>query len=239
MLREADTPKRVVSQAPLKMGQCHAGCGKTITYRTTPRVSCEECKPSRKRASSAAAMERQRRKRGVPEVKGRTIRCKGCDCEVVLNRNATAKYCPTCYLVQNGKEARQRSERRRSTAEGRSAHNEWARRHRQKSPRFRLACHMRTMIHRGLGSGKAGRSWREFVPYTLDDLVRHLERQFLPGMTWANQGSWHIDHITPLRLFSYTAPADADFQAAWALTNLRPLWSLDNIRKSGRRTLLL
>lgn len=94
-------------------------------------------------------------------------------------------------------------------------------------------------MHRALGRGKAGRSWREFVPYTLDDLMAHLERQFLPGMTWANRGEWHIDHIRPLCSFKFTTPDDAEFRAAWALSNLRPLWALDNIRKNGRRDLLL
>jgi len=30
-----------------------------------------------------------------------------------------------------------------------------------------------------------------------------------------------------------------DFKAAWALTNLQPLWALDNIRKHNRMTFLL
>lgn len=98
---------------------------------------------------------------------------------------------------------------------------------------------MRTMIHRGLGKGKAGRSWREFVPYTLEELMAHLERQFLPGMTWDNRRQWHIDHIVPLASFTFTSPDDPEFRAAWALTNVRPLWAKDNIRKSAKRTHLL
>lgn len=94
-------------------------------------------------------------------------------------------------------------------------------------------------MHRAFGSGKAGRSWKTFVPYTLAQLMEHLERQFLPRMTWENQGEWHIDHVRPLSSFKFDKPEDAAFQEAWALSNLRPLWGLDNIRKQARRTHLL
>ena len=98
---------------------------------------------------------------------------------------------------------------------------------------------MRTLIHRALGKNKAGRSWREFVNYSLEELMSHLERQFLPGMTWENKGEWHIDHIIPRSSFEYESPDDPEFKQAWALTNLRPLWAIDNIRKNATREFLL
>ena len=76
-----------------------------------------------------------------------------------------------------------------------------------------------------------GCSWEEFVV--------HIERQFLPGMTWGNRSKWHIDHIVPRSSFSYSSPEDDDFRACWALTNLRPLWAIENIRKNAKRTFLL
>jgi hypothetical protein len=39
--------------------------------------------------------------------------------------------------------------------------------------------------------------------------------------------------------FKFETPEDPDFKACWALSNLRPLWSTDNIRKSDKRTHLL
>jgi hypothetical protein len=67
----------------------------------------------------------------------------------------------------------------------------------------------------------------------------HLERQFLSGMTWANRGQWHIDHIQPRSSFKFVGPDDPEFKACWALSNLRPLWKADNLKKNARRTLLL
>lgn len=95
-------------------------------------------------------------------------------------------------------------------------------------------------IRSGVVERKAGRSWRQFVPYSLDELIVHLERQFIRGMTWGNYGSkWHIDHIVPLASFNITSFDCDDFRAAWALTNLRPLWSKANREKSDKRLYLV
>lgn len=127
----------------------------------------------------------------------------------------------------------------RKTEEYRSLRRADSRKRYASNPRYSLINSMSCGIRRSLVTGKQGRSWKTMVPYTLDDLFRHLERQFLPGMTWANRGEWEIDHIVPLSSFRFSAPEDAEFQAAWALTNLRPLWRPDNRSKYTRRVLLL
>lgn len=234
-----DKPKRVVSQALVKETKCFGGCGLTVHYRTTPRVYCEPCKIERKRASSRVGMEKQRRKNGIPAIKGTSIKCEKCGIDVVRNRNAQAKFCRPCYLICNGAESVARSAAKRATTAGREYANAWHRQQRATRPDWRVSGHVRTLMQRGLGRGKAGRSWRSFVPYTLEELMAHLERQFTKGMTWANRGEWHIDHIVPLSSFSFTSPDDPEFKAAWALSNLRPLWAVENLQKNARRTHLL
>lgn len=86
-------------------------------------------------------------------------------------------------------------------------------------------------LQRGL---KAGRHWETLVGYTVDQLKKHLEKRFLPGMTWENYGQWHIDHKTPVSVFNYECPEDVDFKKCWALKNLQPMWALDNIRKYNK-----
>lgn len=74
------------------------------------------------------------------------------------------------------------------------------------------------------------------VGYSVDDLMRHLERQFQPSMTWENygRGGWHIDHKIPKSVFNYETTGDIDFKRCWALDNLQPLWEPENLSKSDK-----
>jgi hypothetical protein len=73
---------------------------------------------------------------------------------------------------------------------------------------------------------------------TMPELVRHLEGQFLPGMSWDNYGfkGWHIDHIRPLGTFDLEDREQ--FLKAVHYTNLRPLWAFENLSrgKKGQTT---
>lgn len=91
-------------------------------------------------------------------------------------------------------------------------------------------------IYVSLKGGKAGRSWESLVGYTIDDLMRHLEKKFLPGMTWDNYGmrGWHIDHVIPRSAFNYQTTDDIDFHRCWGLKNLQPLWEFDNLSKGAK-----
>ncbi len=72
------------------------------------------------------------------------------------------------------------------------------------------------------------------LSFSSAELKRHLEKQFCKGMTWDNYGTyWHVDHITPLSAFD---PSD---EAAWHLTNLRPLPAEENLKKSHRVEFLI
>lgn len=82
-------------------------------------------------------------------------------------------------------------------------------------------------------------SWRSVIGYSLPELKAHLEKQFLPGMSWENFGAWHIDHIIPISSFKFHSHRCAEFQECWSLSNLRPLWAEANLRKSDKRLFLL
>lgn len=110
---------------------------------------------------------------------------------------------------------------------------------RSSAPMTQINNRMRAGIHSTIKAKKAGHSWQRLVGYSAADLMRHLERQFLPGMSWENIGEWHIDHRVPLASFQYTAPADPEFKAAWGLPNLQPLWATDNIKKRDLPVYLL
>ena len=124
--------------------------------------------------------------------------------------------------------------RRSATQPARQFANRIMSQHMRRSPQFRLYQRMAGAIRVALKArrnSKRGRRWEELVGYTTDDLSKHLESRFQPGMTWANMGKWHIDHIRPQSSFTYTSTDDPEFRECWALKNLQPLWASDNLRK--------
>lgn len=111
---------------------------------------------------------------------------------------------------------------------------------RRQSAYARLHDGLSSEIWKALRTRKAGRKWETIVGYTLEALVRHLERQFYDGMSWGNYGSaWQVDHIIPLAYFQRLGWTDDLVRVAWALSNLRPLPPLENIRKGAQRLHLL
>jgi hypothetical protein len=93
------------------------------------------------------------------------------------------------------------------------------------------------------GSASRGRTvhrrlWN-VLGYTADELKVHIERQFAKGMDWhaVLAGKIHIDHIVPVSAFDIDS--EDEVRACYALSNLRPLWAKDNVRKHARRDVLL
>ena len=76
---------------------------------------------------------------------------------------------------------------------------------------------------------KTGRT-EELLGYTAEELKDHLESLFKDGMTWENQGKWHIDHRIPM---SYFTSID-QLRECFALENLKPEWGEWNMSKGNR-----
>lgn len=102
--------------------------------------------------------------------------------------------------------------------------------------RFRqqLAGRVRTALKRV--SGLKSKKTMELIGCTLPELKRHLETQFLPGMTWENWGRisskkkhWNVDHIKACCHFDLTDPAQQ--AVCFHYSNMQPLWAVDNLIK--------
>ncbi len=96
---------------------------------------------------------------------------------------------------------------------------------------YRAQTHMLKRVMKRAGTRKAGHTDKE-LGYSTTELRQHLERLFLPGMTWKNYGKgpghWNVDHVKEVRTFS----RDADPREINRLSNLRPLWWEDNIARN-------
>lgn len=101
-------------------------------------------------------------------------------------------------------------------------------------PLYALTTNTRNRIgeaFRNAGYSKSSKT-AAILGCTWPELKRHIERQFLKGMTWENRGTaWHVDHIRPLA--GATTPDEV--AALCHFTNLRPLWADDNLKKSAKR----
>jgi len=90
--------------------------------------------------------------------------------------------------------------------------------------KFRLDLRMSNGIYLSLKGKKNGRKWSSLVGYDVNELIKHLEKQFTPEMSWDNYGTyWEIDHIIPRSYFEYIGAEDLSFKTCWSLKNLRPL----------------
>lgn len=102
-------------------------------------------------------------------------------------------------------------------------------------PEFKASYLMRRYIRKMMGYISGDRKSSQSIkllPYTPEEFVAHIERMFLDGMTWENHGEWHIDHIVPIAHLiknGVTDPAKVN-----CLSNLRPVWASDNLRKGDK-----
>jgi len=95
------------------------------------------------------------------------------------------------------------------------------------------------MVHR-----RSNRDWdrdaklRAIIGCTKQELRGHIEAQFQAGMSWENygRGGWEIDHREPCASFDLTDPEQV--RACFHFTNLRPLWRIDNMRRSRKEITL-
>jgi hypothetical protein len=106
------------------------------------------------------------------------------------------------------------------------------RRRRKTDLKFRIVNNLRTRFFHVLKGARKSTRTLELLGCSVEHLIKHLESNFRPGMSWANRTEWHIDHIRPLASFDLSDPAQQRQACHW--TNLQPLWAIDNIIKGAK-----
>jgi len=113
---------------------------------------------------------------------------------------------------------------------------QWFKHKRKTDLKYNLNHRMRCSIYNAIRGNKAGKHWEILVGYSLNILIKHLEKTLPNNYTWQDylKGRLQIDHITPVRIFNFTTPEHIDFRRCWDLSNLRLLPSKENNCKGGK-----
>tara|TARA_B100000408_G_scaffold137321_1_gene128688 strand:+ start:4877 stop:5551 length:675 start_codon:yes stop_codon:yes gene_type:complete len=84
---------------------------------------------------------------------------------------------------------------------------------------------------RDIGYTKSNKTNR-ILGYTAVQLKERIESCMQPGMSWANYGEWHIDHINPVSRMVKSGIFDP--KEINKLANLAPLWAEHNRDKRDK-----
>jgi len=98
-------------------------------------------------------------------------------------------------------------------------------------PQFKIRSYLGSRLWRALNGISKSASTMTLVGCSISHLKDHLEKQFLPGMTWKNYGPvWHVDHMMPCDSFDLSDPEQQ--RQCFHYTNLQPLWASENMSKA-------
>lgn len=98
----------------------------------------------------------------------------------------------------------------------------------------RIKHSLRSRLNSALRNSNKTASAARDLGCTFEDFKKHIEDQWLDGMTWETYGKtgWTMDHIKPLDAFDLADPVE--LKKAIHYTNLQPLWAKENSSKGAR-----
>jgi hypothetical protein len=97
---------------------------------------------------------------------------------------------------------------------------------------------LRTCIGMAIGKHyKKTQKSADMLGMPIDEVLKHIESLWQPGMSWKNKGKrgpdgWDIDHICPCS----QAQNEEELIKLQHYTNLRPMWAIDNRTKNDFKT---
>jgi len=264
-VREAQDKKR----AEMLKGACEK-CGGDLENLRRGRtcVPCSEKEKAALKKKRAQSRERSKRyyakkreeriaaeKKAKAEAKEAKRRKKEADIKAAKEARAEAL---AKQMAETKVRAKKRDRERRRSPEYLAGRRKYNNRRYAENHAVRIRTSMSVFLWKQLkqrGTGKKGHSSWDYLPYTIEELAAHLESRFEVGMTWENQGEWHIDHIRPQSQYKFKLEEHPEVIAdpsitSWdaienpmlhpdvarcnALSNLRPLWAKENVRRGDR-----
>ena len=102
----------------------------------------------------------------------------------------------------------------------------------------RLAGSLRALIRSALKRNATRKSKKTFelIGCSINELKKHLKKQFEKSMSWENYGDWHIDHIVPIDYFkkNFDLKDVSAQKIAFNYHNLQPMWASENMSKRNK-----
>lgn len=201
--------------------------GRAAWKRLDVHKKCSKCKVDRPLAEFS-------KNKNLPD--GLQYNCKPCNRKYVEeNQNKISKQ-RRDYRLKNKErlrlaDAEQYVKRREIILKNKTV---YARNKRRSDSLFRLKENLRTRCNIAVRKAKADKSHGTFklLGCTPLELKLYLESKFIKGMSWENQGLWHVDHIRPCASFDLTDPEQQ--KQCFHYTNLQPLWAKDNLKKGSK-----
>lgn len=148
------------------------------------------------------------------------------DCNSIDNKYESLGRCTKCYSKYRYKDPNYLRKKREYTAQ------------KSKSDlQFRLKNTLRARLRQAIKTNQKTGSAVKDLGCSVEELKKHLESKFKPGMSWDNwaHDGWHIDHIIPLDSFDLSNREE--LLKAVHFTNLQPLWAKDNFSKNNQDAL--
>jgi hypothetical protein len=99
-------------------------------------------------------------------------------------------------------------------------------------PIYKLSHNIRSLISNyinKLGCIKSQKT-ESILGCSFEEFKSYIESQFQEGMSWENQGEWHLDHKTPISW----AKSEEMVLELNHYTNFQPLWAKDNLSKGNK-----
>jgi hypothetical protein len=109
---------------------------------------------------------------------------------------------------------------------------EYGKKRRKTDFTFRIVGNLRSRLSQAIHGLTKSAKTKELIGCSVESLMAHLGKKFLPGMSWDNYGEWHIDHIVPCAVFDLSKSEEQ--RKCFHFSNLQPLWAEDNWRKNKK-----
>lgn len=136
------------------------------------------------------------------------------------------------YIKNKEKIAQQKIEYQKKNIESRREYKrKYEQQRKKQDPIYKLIQNYKNRIYKAArGMGGKSQSTIQLLGCTVEEFRIYIEAKFHSGMTWNNQGKWHIDHIIPLS----SAETLEEIEKLFHYTNCQPLWAKDNLSKSDK-----